>query len=70
MNGNMINHNDIKLKENGEIDLDNMTEEQLFMHMMRLEHLLQTHGGNMNNAGLVGVDSSDYSENENGMPAT
>jgi hypothetical protein len=22
-----INHNDVKLKENGELDLDNMTEE-------------------------------------------
>ena len=35
--GFAVNPNDIKLKENGELDIDNMTEEQLYAHMMRLQ---------------------------------
>lgn len=59
-----INHNDVKLKENGELDLDNMTEEQLYLHMMRLQQILEAHGGNINDLG----ESSDYSESVRGMP--
>lgn len=59
-----IDHNDVKLKENGELDLDNMTEEQLYMHMMRLQQILEAHGGNINDLG----ESSDYSESVGGPP--
>lgn len=60
----MLDPNDIKLKENGELDIDNMTEEQLYTHMMRLQQILEAHGGNINDLG----DSSDYSESVKGMP--
>ena len=33
---NEVDPNQIKLKENGELDIDNMNEEQLYAHMIRL----------------------------------
>lgn len=49
---------DIQLKENGEIDLDNMNEAQLMAHMMRLQAAYEARGGNLEDLG----ESSQYSE--------
>lgn len=59
-----VDMNDIKLKENGEIDIDNMNEAQLYAHMLRLQEALVAHGGNPDDLG----DSSQYSESQNGGP--